>query len=90
VVHILADADQRVETVHTENIEEALGINDRADLELAERIKDIASVESVSELGGCVHRAREPTANVLVESQRSHLPESLCDHDNRFREDLSG
>jgi len=50
VVHILADAGQRVETVQTENIEETLGINDRADLELAERIKDIARAESVSEL----------------------------------------
>jgi bifunctional N-acetylglucosamine-1-phosphate-uridyltransferase/glucosamine-1-phosphate-acetyltransferase GlmU-like protein len=50
VVHILSDTGQRVETVQTENIEETLGINDRADLELAERIKDIARAESVSEL----------------------------------------
>jgi bifunctional N-acetylglucosamine-1-phosphate-uridyltransferase/glucosamine-1-phosphate-acetyltransferase GlmU-like protein len=49
VVHILADAGQRVETVQTENIEKTLGINDRGDLELAERIKDIARTESVSE-----------------------------------------
>jgi bifunctional UDP-N-acetylglucosamine pyrophosphorylase / glucosamine-1-phosphate N-acetyltransferase len=50
VVQVLAEAGQRVETVQTENIEETLGINDRADLELAERIKDIARAESVSEL----------------------------------------
>jgi bifunctional UDP-N-acetylglucosamine pyrophosphorylase / glucosamine-1-phosphate N-acetyltransferase len=50
VVHILAGDGRRVETVRTENIEESLGINDRADLEVAERLKDIARAESVSEL----------------------------------------
>ena len=50
VVHILTEVGRRVETVRTENIEETLGINDRADLELAERLKDIARAESVSEL----------------------------------------
>ena len=50
VVHILTEGGRRVETVRTESIEETLGINDRADLELAERLKDIARAESVSEL----------------------------------------
>ncbi len=39
-----------MQRVRVENIEETLGIDDRADLELAERLKDIARAESVSEL----------------------------------------
>jgi bifunctional UDP-N-acetylglucosamine pyrophosphorylase/glucosamine-1-phosphate N-acetyltransferase len=50
VIQVLAEDGQRVETVRTESLEETLGINDRADLELAERLKDIARAESVSEL----------------------------------------
>ena len=48
VVHILAGGGRRVATVRTKDIEETLGINDRADLELAGRLKDIARAESVS------------------------------------------
>jgi bifunctional UDP-N-acetylglucosamine pyrophosphorylase/glucosamine-1-phosphate N-acetyltransferase len=50
VVHILVEGGRRVQTVPTESIEEILGINDHADLELAERLKHIARAESVSEL----------------------------------------
>jgi bifunctional UDP-N-acetylglucosamine pyrophosphorylase/glucosamine-1-phosphate N-acetyltransferase len=50
VVQILAEGGRRVETVRIETIEETLGINNRADLELAGRLKDIARAESVSEL----------------------------------------
>jgi len=50
VVGILTGGGRHVETVRTDRIEETLGINDRADLELAERLKDIARAESVSEL----------------------------------------
>ncbi len=41
VVQVLAEGGRCVETVRTDNLEETLGINDRADLELAERLKDI-------------------------------------------------
>ncbi len=50
VVGILAAAGQRVETVRTDNLEETLGINDRAHLEFAERLRDIAYAESLYEL----------------------------------------
>ncbi len=50
LVQVLTEGGRRVETVRTENIEDTVGVNDRADLELAERIKDIARAESVSEL----------------------------------------
>jgi bifunctional UDP-N-acetylglucosamine pyrophosphorylase / glucosamine-1-phosphate N-acetyltransferase len=40
VVQVLTEGEWRVETVRPESIEETLGINDRADLELAERLKD--------------------------------------------------
>jgi bifunctional UDP-N-acetylglucosamine pyrophosphorylase/glucosamine-1-phosphate N-acetyltransferase len=50
VVQVLAEGGRRVETVRTESIEDTLGINDRADLELAGQLKDIAHAESVSEL----------------------------------------
>ena len=50
VVQVLTGGGRHVETVQTDRIEETLGINDRADLELAERLKDIARAESVSEL----------------------------------------
>ena len=50
VVEILAQAGQHVETVQTDSLEETLGINDRAHLEYAERLKDIAYAESLYEL----------------------------------------
>jgi len=50
VVGILAAAGQRVETVRTDRLEETLGINDRAHLEFAERLEDIAYAESLYEL----------------------------------------
>jgi bifunctional UDP-N-acetylglucosamine pyrophosphorylase/glucosamine-1-phosphate N-acetyltransferase len=50
MVEVLAERGWHVETVRAESIEETLGINNRADLELAERLKDIARAESVSEL----------------------------------------
>ncbi len=54
-----------METVRTESIEETLGINDRADLELAERLKNIARAESVSEL---------VDASIALERQRRTSP----------------
>jgi bifunctional UDP-N-acetylglucosamine pyrophosphorylase/glucosamine-1-phosphate N-acetyltransferase len=48
VVHILAGGGRRVAAVRTKDIEETLGINDRADLELAGRLEDIARAEGVS------------------------------------------
>src|SRR5581483_8336561 len=50
VVEILARAGRRVETVQTDSLEETLGINDRAHLEFAERLRDIAYAESLYEL----------------------------------------
>ncbi|MBI3969553.1 MAG: NTP transferase domain-containing protein [Chloroflexi bacterium] len=50
VVQLLADAGKRVETVRTTNLEETLGINDRAHLQFAERLKDIEYAESLYEL----------------------------------------
>ena len=50
MVQVLAERGRHVETVRAESIEETLGINYRADLEPAERLKDIARAESVSEL----------------------------------------
>jgi len=50
VVGLLAAAGKRVETVRTENLEETLGINDRAHLQFAERLRDIAYAESLYEL----------------------------------------
>ena len=47
VVQILAEAGRRLETVRTENLEEAIGINDRRQLEFAERLADIAYAESL-------------------------------------------
>jgi bifunctional UDP-N-acetylglucosamine pyrophosphorylase/glucosamine-1-phosphate N-acetyltransferase len=40
VVEVLAEGGRRVETVRTDNPDEALGINDRTELELAERLTD--------------------------------------------------
>jgi bifunctional N-acetylglucosamine-1-phosphate-uridyltransferase/glucosamine-1-phosphate-acetyltransferase GlmU-like protein len=62
VVQILVEGGWRVKTVRTESIEETLGINDRADLELAERLKDIAARRASPT--SRVHRARTPAANV--------------------------
>ena len=50
VVQILAEDGQRIETVQTYNLEETLGINDRAHLEFAKSLKDIAYAESLYEL----------------------------------------
>ncbi len=50
VVGLLAAAGRRVDTVRTENLEETLGINDRAHLQFAERLRDIAYAESLYEL----------------------------------------
>ncbi len=50
VVGLLAAAGKRVETVRTDNLEETLGINDRAHLQFAERLRDIAYAESLYEL----------------------------------------
>ena len=38
-VQVLVEGGRRIETVRTDNLEEALGVNDRADLELAERLR---------------------------------------------------
>jgi bifunctional UDP-N-acetylglucosamine pyrophosphorylase/glucosamine-1-phosphate N-acetyltransferase len=45
VVQVLAEGGRRVETVRTDRFEEALGINDREDLESAERLKNRARSE---------------------------------------------
>ncbi len=50
VVQILAENGRRVETLRTANLEETLGINDRAHLGFAEELKDIAYAESLYEL----------------------------------------
>jgi bifunctional UDP-N-acetylglucosamine pyrophosphorylase/glucosamine-1-phosphate N-acetyltransferase len=50
VVGLLADSGFRVKTVRTDNLEETLGINDRAHLQFAERLRDIAYAESLYEL----------------------------------------
>ncbi len=50
VIQILAEGGQRIETVRTENLEETLGINDRAHLEFAKSLKDISYAESLYEL----------------------------------------
>ena len=50
VVQVLVEDGRRVESVRTESVEETLGINDHADLELSARLEDIARAESVSEL----------------------------------------
>jgi bifunctional N-acetylglucosamine-1-phosphate-uridyltransferase/glucosamine-1-phosphate-acetyltransferase GlmU-like protein len=50
VGQVLAERGRHAETVRAESIEETLGINDRADLEPAERLKDIARAQSVPEL----------------------------------------
>jgi bifunctional UDP-N-acetylglucosamine pyrophosphorylase/glucosamine-1-phosphate N-acetyltransferase len=50
VAQVLAERGRHVETVRAESIEETLGINDRAELELAERLKDIPRAQSVPEL----------------------------------------
>jgi bifunctional UDP-N-acetylglucosamine pyrophosphorylase/glucosamine-1-phosphate N-acetyltransferase len=44
VVRVLAGGGRRVETMRTDSLEEAHGINDRADLERAQRLKDIRSL----------------------------------------------
>jgi bifunctional UDP-N-acetylglucosamine pyrophosphorylase/glucosamine-1-phosphate N-acetyltransferase len=51
VVEILASAGQRVETVRTDNLAETLGINDRAQLELAQRFRDMMYAESTEDVG---------------------------------------
>lgn len=50
VVEIVANAGRRIETVRTENLEETLGINDRAHLDFAERLQHIQYAESLYEL----------------------------------------
>jgi len=50
VVALLSEAGRRVEAVRTDNLEESLGINDRAHLEFAERLRDIEYAESLYEL----------------------------------------
>ncbi len=50
VVQILAEGGRPVETLRTANLEETLGINDRAHLEFAEELKDIAYAESLYDL----------------------------------------
>lgn len=50
VVELLAQAGRRVDTVCTDNLEETLGINDRAHLDFAERLRDIEYAESLYEL----------------------------------------
>jgi bifunctional UDP-N-acetylglucosamine pyrophosphorylase/glucosamine-1-phosphate N-acetyltransferase len=44
VVRVLAGGGRRVETMRTDSLEEAHGINDRADLERAQRLNDIRSL----------------------------------------------
>jgi bifunctional UDP-N-acetylglucosamine pyrophosphorylase / glucosamine-1-phosphate N-acetyltransferase len=66
VVGILAGAGQRIETVRTDNLEETLGINDRAHLEFAERLEDIAYAESLYELidaAAALERGRDRLAS---------------------------
>jgi bifunctional UDP-N-acetylglucosamine pyrophosphorylase/glucosamine-1-phosphate N-acetyltransferase len=82
VVQILVEGGWRVKTVRTESIEETLGINDRADLELAERLKDIAGAESVSDLA---RPSRSDAGGERpLDARRTPLPEPLCDHDNEL------
>ena len=40
LVQILTEGGRRVETVRTDNLEDTVGVNDRADLKFAERLKD--------------------------------------------------
>jgi bifunctional UDP-N-acetylglucosamine pyrophosphorylase / glucosamine-1-phosphate N-acetyltransferase len=40
LVQILTERGRRVETVRTDNLEDTVGVNDRADLKFAERLKD--------------------------------------------------
>ncbi len=50
VIQILAEDGRRVETVEAANLEETLGINDRAHLTFAESLEDIAYAESLYDL----------------------------------------
>ena len=50
VVQILTENGQGVETVRTDNLEETLGINDRAHLEFVTELTDIAYAESLYEI----------------------------------------
>ena len=43
IVQVLAGDGRRVQTVRTDDLEETLGINDRADLERARRLEDVRS-----------------------------------------------
>lgn len=65
VAQILAEHGRRVETVRTNNLEETLGINDRAHLEFAKQLKDIAYAESLYEL---------IDASIALERQRRASP----------------
>jgi bifunctional N-acetylglucosamine-1-phosphate-uridyltransferase/glucosamine-1-phosphate-acetyltransferase GlmU-like protein len=82
VVQILVEGGWRVKTVRTESIEETLGINDRSDLELAERLKDIAGAESVSDLAR--PSRSDAGGECPLDARRTPLPEPLCDHDNEL------
>lgn len=46
LVQILTEGGRRVETVRTENLEDTVGVNDRADLKFAERLKDTTRSKS--------------------------------------------
>ncbi len=48
LVQILTEGGRRVETVRTDNLEDTVGVNDRADLRFAERLKDTTSSEGSS------------------------------------------
>lgn len=45
LVQVLAEGGRRVETVRTDRLEEALGINDRVDLEFARRLGEMSHAE---------------------------------------------